>query len=386
MKVRTTLLVAAGWTGLAALSAAYAQAPAAPSTTPPANTQVPITPPWITNSQTNCGCQDQKSSGNCNCQAKEPTNLWDLFKRWRADRRCLTCECESVIITSPPPPPAPKPTVAKHDPVAPKPDPVAKRLPLTPASAPAKVQNPTPKQDSLTLEFPPPAIEFPSPKIPGDGKVVEMPPAGPSPYFATAATPIMTNSSPELAAASVSSYHPTAATPTMAVRSNGLIAPDVSAYHPTAATPVGPAPAQVAKAAPLAPKPTPAPANPTMPTPLPVPVAQNVPAPLPAPAAMPSTPISTRPMPAPAAPVVPATTTATATPAVPANHEIIQHLLKTSKNGDSVEVRKASIQELVTMKANTPEVMVALDGLSDDPTPEIRAEAIIAAARLRMGR
>jgi hypothetical protein len=41
---------------------------------------------------------------------------------------------------------------------------------------------------------------------------------------------------------------------------------------------------------------------------------------------------------------------------------------------------------LAKLKANTPEVMAALDGLSDDPVPGVRAEAIIAAARLRLGR
>ena len=71
---------------------------------------------------------------------------------------------------------------------------------------------------------------------------------------------------------------------------------------------------------------------------------------------------------------------------MPANGEIIEHLLTTAQGNGPVEVRKASIQELAKMKANTPEVMVALDGLSDDPAPAVRAEAIIAAARLRMGR
>jgi hypothetical protein len=82
-------------------------------------------------------------------------------------------------------------------------------------------------------------------------------------------------------------------------------------------------------------------------------------------------------MPAPAAPVV---------PAAAVHSELVDHLLQTAKGTGPVEVRKASIQELSKMKANTPEVMAALDGLADDPVPAVRAEAIIAAARLRMGR
>jgi hypothetical protein len=113
-------------------------------------------------------------------------------------------------------------------------------------------------------------------------------------------------------------------------------------------------------------------------------VVKSTPAPLPTPAAMPSTPISTKPMPVLPASVAPAPTSAKVAPAAPANYEIIDHLVKTAKGAGPVEVRKASIQELAKMKVNTPELMVVLDGLSDDPVPAVRAEAIIAAARLRM--
>jgi hypothetical protein len=65
--------------------------------------------------------------------------------------------------------------------------------------------------------------------------------------------------------------------------------------------------------------------------------------------------------------------------------EIVDHLVKTAKGDAPLEVRKASIQELVKLKANSPDVMAALNSLADDPAPSIRAEAIIAAARLRMG-
>ena len=113
-------------------------------------------------------------------------------------------------------------------------------------------------------------------------------------------------------------------------------------------------------------------------------VVKATPAPLPVPVNMPATPLSNKPMPSPAAPVVPAAVTVV--PAMPVNGDIIQHLLQTARGNGPAEVRKASIEELAKMKANTPEVMVALDGLSDDQVPAVRAEAIIAAARLRMGR
>jgi 2-oxoglutarate dehydrogenase E2 component (dihydrolipoamide succinyltransferase) len=108
------------------------------------------------------------------------------------------------------------------------------------------------------------------------------------------------------------------------------------------------------------------------------------PAPLPVPAAMPMP--NARPMPPPAAPVVPAATVPAADPAMSAGNEAVAHLLQTAKGNGPVEVRKASIQELAKLKLKTPEVMAALDNLSDDPTPAVRAEAIIASARLRMGR
>jgi hypothetical protein len=81
-------------------------------------------------------------------------------------------------------------------------------------------------------------------------------------------------------------------------------------------------------------------------------------------------------MPAPAAPVIPAGL----------NPEMVEHLLRNARGDNPLDVRKQSIRELAKLKAKTPEVMVALDGLSDDPEPSVRAEAIIAAARLRMGR
>jgi hypothetical protein len=209
---------------------------------------------------------------------------------------------------------------------------------------------------------------------------MDMQPTGPSPYYATAATPTIINRPNEPAVSAVSSYHPTAVTVSAPLP---VVTNTASPYNSWPAAPAKPAP-----------------------------VVKAVPAQLPAPAALPAMPLSTKPMPAPAAPVVPAATvpavvpivpaatvpvavpvtpiapaaTAAVVKAMPASGEIVNHLLTTAKGDGPIEVRKASIQELAKMKANTPEVMVALDGLSDDPTPTIRAEAIIAAARLRMGR
>jgi hypothetical protein len=67
------------------------------------------------------------------------------------------------------------------------------------------------------------------------------------------------------------------------------------------------------------------------------------------------------------------------------NEEFAQ-LLATAKGNGPVEARKASIQELVKLKANTAEVLAALEELSNDSAPAIRAEAVIAGARLKMGR
>jgi hypothetical protein len=66
--------------------------------------------------------------------------------------------------------------------------------------------------------------------------------------------------------------------------------------------------------------------------------------------------------------------------------ETVGHLLATARGNGPVEVRKTSIQELVKLKANTPEVLAAMDSLSDDPVPSVRAEAVIAGARLKLGR
>jgi hypothetical protein len=51
-----------------------------------------------------------------------------------------------------------------------------------------------------------------------------------------------------------------------------------------------------------------------------------------------------------------------------------------------VEVRKACIRALVRCQAATPNVFAALEALTDDPVPAVRAEAVIGQARLKMGR
>ncbi len=347
----------------------------------------------------------------------KPANLWDLLSKPSDQGQVVAGKTETVVVQPPPPPPKsvvvkrevivpkpevvvkqepfipkpewvaplPGPVIVKPEPVAPKPEPVApmptpivvKQEPVAPrpepvapmpgpvvvkqepvakksALTPAPAPTPLPKPEPLTLDFPPP-----------DPMLTEAPPAGPSPYYATAATRAISNRPTEPVSSAVSSYHPTAAT--------------VSAGPvPTAKNTPTPSPYNAVM--------TPAPAKPA-------PVVKAAPAPLPTPAVMPATPMPTRPMPAPAALVVPAASvgaavpvpTSAAVPAMPANGELVEHLLKTAKGDGPIEVRKASIQELAKMKANTPEVMVALDGLSDDPAPGVRAEAIIAAARLRMG-
>jgi hypothetical protein len=177
---------------------------------------------------------------------------------------------------------------------------------------------------------------------------VSEPKKGPSPYFATTTTgpaPL----APEPTAPDVSSYHAMAATPALPVPA-GKPAPSASPYNGA------PSPIITGRSLPVPP-----------------------PAPLPAPTAMPSVPMKTRPMPAPAAPVVPATMPA-------ADVEKVKILLTTAKGPGAVEERKASIKELVQMKANTPEVLAALEMLSDDAAPAVRTEAVIAGARLKMGR
>jgi hypothetical protein len=200
-----------------------------------------------------------------------------------------------------------------------------------------------------------------------------------SSYHPTSATPAKATGMPtEGMAPGVSSYNPTGAT---VARSTATppeaMAPNVSSYHATAATPA--TPITVSK-----PTPTSSPYNSTSAVParppMPAPAVKAPTAPMSMPA-LPAAPMSTRPMPAPPAPVVPASM-----PKSAPGDEMIAHLLAKAKGAGPVEVRKASIQELVKLKANTPEVMAALDTLGDDPVPGVRAEAVIASARLKLGR
>jgi hypothetical protein len=265
---------------------------------------------------------------------------------------------EPVIVTTPMPEPilveqpAPTPEVVKKEIVVTKPTPVKKELTVAPPAppapsfppvidAPATTKKPTPKQEPLTVDFPPPA---------------PMAPVSRSPYNASASTPKNVTVPTQPIASNVSSTYPT-------ITSLGQDTPQVK-------TTPAMSPYNVMSSAPAKPQ-------------LPVITVKSVPAPTPLPAPMPVGPMQaapmpqSKPLPAPATPVVPASATDA--------KDMVGHLLKTAKGNGPVEVRKASIQELAKLKCTSPEVMVALDGLSDDPCPAVRAEAIIAAARLRMG-
>ena len=313
----------------------------------------------------------------------KPTNLWDLLNKPEGEP--TTSHTEVVIV------PAPKPVVTKTETVIVKTEPARKPLlPTTPTrqivSTPAPLPKATPvstpapmvmSKPEPTLDFPPPSMPMPMPTGPAMDSTASVP--APSPYFATMGTGTTVMSQPaEPAAPGVSAYHPTAATP--AKQMTVMKTLPASPYNAVAVIPSKPIPA---------------------------PMAKSVPAPLPVPASMPTVPMSPRPMPAPPAPVVPASmsmapsaprsiATPPAPPAPPApafmpaatsmSEETVGHLLATARGTGPVEVRKTSIQELVKLKANTPEVMAGLESLSDDPVPSVRAEAVIAAARLRMGR
>jgi hypothetical protein len=348
MKVRKTLLVAAGLAGQAC--AAHASAPTMTVSVPP---PAPTTSVWE------------------RLFHAPPTNLWDVLTAH--DRPAtVTSRPEPVVVVVPPPP-------------APKPAPVV----VVPLQKPETMAVATPAIAEMTK----PAVATIEPQK------VMLEPTGPSPYYATAITAPARRGPSEPLPPAVSSYHPTSVSPLspMTVARTG---PAMSPYNAVAAaTPVQPpplppppstsAPTVVANAAP-APLPTPVPFPTPVPIapPAPLPTAVAAPAPLPAPIASvaptplptaieraPASPLSTKPLPVPSAPVVPAAL----------NSETVEHLLRSTRADNPLDVRKESIRELARIKVKTPEVMVALDGLSDDPDQSLRAEAIIAAARLRMG-
>jgi hypothetical protein len=361
-----------------------------------------------------------------------PANLWDILTK--PENEPTTNRTEVVIV------PAPKPVVAKTETVVVKTEPVKKpMLPATPARQTVSTPVPTPKTVAMppsapmtvsktepTLDFPPPAMPMPmGPALDSTAsaptpspyfatkesgttvspKMVEPVTNAPSPYFATkgtgtAATPKSTEAvtnapspyfatmstaknstarAPEPATNAPSPYFATKGTgSSVTPQPTDPVAPGVSSYFPTAATPAKPmATSTTMMASPYNSATPMAPAKP-----VPAPLAKTAPGSLPTPAAMPTVPMSPRPMPAPPAPVVPASMPA----AVSISDETVGHLLATARGNAPVEVRKTSIQELVKLKANTPEVMAALDSLSDDPVPSVRAEAVIAGARLKMGR
>jgi hypothetical protein len=321
MKVRKTLLAAAGWAGYAC--AANAADP---------TMAVPAPPPSTT--------------AGTSVFSSRPTNLWDLLT---GHRQPAVVSSRPTTIVVPPPKPDAKSVQPKVEP----------KIAMMPAS-------PEPESKRQNLE-----------------------PVGPSPYYATAITPPATHAPSEPLPSAVSSYHPTSASPlspTTVVKTTAAMSPYNAAV---AAAPLVPPPVMRTSAptafAKLAPAPTavsspaPMPAPVPMPAPTPAPVASAMPAPQPTPLppaieVTPAPPLTTKPMPAPPAPVIPAGL----------NPGMVDHLLRNARGDNPIDVRKQSIRELAKLKAKTPEVMVALDGLSDDPEPSVRAEAIIAAARLRM--
>jgi hypothetical protein len=66
--------------------------------------------------------------------------------------------------------------------------------------------------------------------------------------------------------------------------------------------------------------------------------------------------------------------------------DLSKHLVVVAKSAkETSETRVACIRALVRGHANTPEVLKALEGLSDDEVPAVRVEAIIGLGRLKTG-
>jgi hypothetical protein len=65
--------------------------------------------------------------------------------------------------------------------------------------------------------------------------------------------------------------------------------------------------------------------------------------------------------------------------------ELVSMLLDGARGAGTVDGRKACIRALVRSRLTTPEVFAMLEQLSEDKAPAIRAEAVIATARLKMG-
>jgi hypothetical protein len=64
--------------------------------------------------------------------------------------------------------------------------------------------------------------------------------------------------------------------------------------------------------------------------------------------------------------------------------ELVTALVKQAGSTDAESARKAAIRALVRCQVNRPDVLSALDKLTEDPSPAIRMEAAIATARLRV--
>lgn len=83
------------------------------------------------------------------------------------------------------------------------------------------------------------------------------------------------------------------------------------------------------------------------------------------------------------APVQPKAETAKTVVVAPADASQVGKLLADARTASDVDDRRNAIRTIVKGRHNTPEVIQTLEQLSNDPTPGVRAEAVIGLARLR---
>jgi hypothetical protein len=63
---------------------------------------------------------------------------------------------------------------------------------------------------------------------------------------------------------------------------------------------------------------------------------------------------------------------------------LVGDLIRGATSGASLTERRACIRALVRCRVKTPAVLTALEELSNDNTPQVRVDANIGLARLRM--
>jgi hypothetical protein len=63
---------------------------------------------------------------------------------------------------------------------------------------------------------------------------------------------------------------------------------------------------------------------------------------------------------------------------------LVDDLIRGAASGASPSERRACIRALLRCRVKTPAALAALEGLQNDQTPQVRVDAIIALARLRM--